>query len=421
MSLVTTYKKNVILRTDVLEVQMILKKKDYFATRYSLIPDLQLDFASIQGITKEKKFMNWLLSFEKEKKKEVFYRAKNYTLYCKQVSINCFFMSFAKELQETIGQKTDDGIQDTLINNYKKCIIADYSTIKGVESKHPEIKKPTFREVYEQFLKWKFAEGTNYSESTRNNYTAAYTYCTELYDKIFEDLKATELQNFLDKQKGLKKGSLVKILSLFNQMYKYAMFAEIVTERKSQYVRINAVDDEEHGTPFTEHELRILWKNANNPDIQLILIMSYSGWRIGELSGLEVNLKEKYFKGGIKTQAGKGRIVPIHPMIYDFVKTRITADGTLLNMNKVTYRMFRFYPILEKLEISGSPKHTPHDCRHTFSALCEKYSVRENDRKRMLGHSFGSDITNAVYGHRTLEELRSEIEKIKVPFVTNCD
>ena len=123
MSLVTTYKKNVILRTDVLEVQMILKKKDYFATRYSLIPDLQLDFASNQGITKEKKFMNWLLSFEKEKKKEVFYRAKNYTLYCKQVSINCFFMSFAKELQETIGQKTDDGIQDTLINNYKKCNI----------------------------------------------------------------------------------------------------------------------------------------------------------------------------------------------------------------------------------------------------------------------------------------------------------
>ena len=110
---------------------------------------------------------------------------------------------------------------DTLVSR----IIADYSTIKGVESKHPAIKKPTFREVYEQFLKWKFAEGTNYSESTRNNYTAAYTYCTELYDKIFEDLKATELQNFLDKQKGLKKGSLVKILSLFNQMYKYAMFA----------------------------------------------------------------------------------------------------------------------------------------------------------------------------------------------------
>lgn len=63
----------------------------------------------------------------------------------------------------------------------------------------------------------------------------------------------------------------------------------------------------------------------------------------------------------------------------------------------------------------GDPKHTPHDCRHTFSMLCEKYNVKENDRKRMLGHSF-RDITNAVYGHRDLEDLREEIEKIPASF-----
>lgn len=34
-----------------------------------------------------------------------------------------------------------------------------------------------------------------------------------------------------------------------------------------------------------------------------------------------------------------------------------------------------------------------------FSRLCEKYEVKENDRKRMLGHSFSGDITNRVYGH----------------------
>lgn len=67
------------------------------------------------------------------------------------------------------------------------------------------------------------------------------------------------------------------------------------------------------------------------------------------------------------------------------------------------------YSTLEEL---GIKKHTPHDCRHTFSALCEKYGVNENDRKRMMGHSFGSDITNGIYGHRTTEELRTEIEKI---------
>lgn len=76
------------------------------------------------------------------------------------------------------------------------------------------------------------------------------------------------------------------------------------------------------------------------------------------------------------------------------------------------------YDALSKLGIANAPtgeKHTPHDCRHTFSRLCEKYEVNENDRKRMMGHSFGNDITNAKYGHRTLEELRTQIEKIKPP------
>lgn len=304
---------------------------------------------------------------------------------------------------------------DTLVSR----ILADYGMIKGVEGKHPEIKKLTFAEVYERFMAWKFAEGTNYSKATKSNYSAAYSYCTTLYDKLFEDLKATNLQEFIDNQKGLKKGSLKAILVLFNQMYKYAIYAEIVSENKSKFVKINKEDDTEHGTAFSEQELKILWKNSADTDVQLILIMCYSGWRIGELENLEVNLDKRYFQGGSKTKAGKDRIVPIHPCICNFVKSRIDTDGTLLNMNKVTYRMFRFYPILEKLGIVGSPKHTPHDCRHTFSALCEKYGVRENDRKRMLGHSFGSDVTNAVYGHRTLEELRSEIKKIKVPFVTN--
>ena len=85
---------------------MLEKQKDYFATRYSLIPDSQLDFESIKGISKETKFMNWLTSFEAEKKKELYYRGTNYTLYCKQLSDDCFLMSFAKELQETIGEKT---------------------------------------------------------------------------------------------------------------------------------------------------------------------------------------------------------------------------------------------------------------------------------------------------------------------------
>ena len=67
----------------------------------------------------------------------------------------------------------------------------------------------------------------------------------------------------------------------------------------------------------------------------------------------------------------------------------------------------------DKLDELGIEKHTPHDCRHTFSMLCDKYGVNENDKKTMLGHAF-QDVTNKVYRHRSLEELRKQIEKIQV-------
>ena len=304
---------------------------------------------------------------------------------------------------------------DTLISR----LIADYNTIKGVEEKHPEIKKLTFSDVYKQFWEWKFSDG-KLSKSSKQNYAAAFKNCKEIHERIFEDLKAPELQSIIDNC-PLKHASIELILNLFKQMYKYAIFAEIVSDNKSQYLRITADEDDENGVPFTDENLEVFWKHSSDPEVQMILIMCYSGWRINELANLEINLKEGYFYGGSKTKSGKNRIVPIHPCIYEFVKTRMEHYGCLIPYSTKHYRSNYFYPTLEKLEMVGKPKHTPHDCRHTFSALCEKYEVKENDRKRLMGHSFGADVTNAVYGHRTLEELRVEIEKIKVPFVTNCD
>ena len=300
-------------------------------------------------------------------------------------------------------------------------IIADYNIFKGTEEKHPETHKLTFSEVYEQFMLWKFPEGTTLSKSSRGAYRNGYSNCTSLHARIFEDLKAPDMQEVLDTC-PLKRESVTMILTLFKQMYKYAIYAEIVTENKALYVRNNAPHDVEHGTPFSDEELQILWNNTDDPEVQLILIMCYSGWRIGEVLKLTTNLEERYFQGGIKTKAGKNRIVPIHPAIYKFAEQKVLSqNGKLCVYTQQHHRNALFYPALERLGITGNPKHTPHDCRHTFSALCEKYNVRENDRKRMLGHSFGGDVTNAVYGHRTLEELREEIEKIQVPFVTNCD
>lgn len=287
-------------------------------------------------------------------------------------------------------------------------ILADYSAMKG---KEPETIEKTFSEVYEDFYRYKFErdKSKTYSNASKNAIRAAYKNCSALHDKPFRSLRHDDLQNVVDCC-PLGYSSLLLISSLFTQMYAYADIYELCDKDYSKHVKINSADDTEHGEAFTEQELRTLWQNKDNDVVEFILIMCYSGYRISAYKTMEVHLQERYFLGGVKTAAGKNRVVPIHSAILPLVRKRIERSGTLLLEATSTFRK-EMHVTLKEL---GIVKHTPHDCRHTFSALCEKFKVYENDRKRMLGHSFKGDITNQIYGHREIEDLRAEIEKIKV-------
>ena len=286
-------------------------------------------------------------------------------------------------------------------------LLADYN--QAFRSTELEKIKPTFAEVYQRYYKFKYEDsGKEYSKSSINSTAAAFKNCSVLHGRIFEELRHDDLQSTVDNCE-LSHASLELIVSLFHQLYAYAEIYELVDKDYSKHVKIKKDDDDEHGVPFSDEEIKILWDNKDDEIVEMILIMIYSGYRISAYPKLEVNLEERYFKGGVKTKAGKDRIVPIHSGIYNLVSQRISRYGKLLPIAPVTLR-HKSYPVLESLGIS---RHTPHDCRHTFSALCEKYQVGDNDRKRMLGHEF-DDVTNKVYGHRSVEDLRKEIEKIKI-------
>ena len=293
-------------------------------------------------------------------------------------------------------------------------IVADYNTIKGVEDKHPEIKKLTFSEVYDRFWEWKYENPRKkqLSPQSKSSTRAAFKNCSDLHDKLFELIEVEDLQNVLDTC-TLKYSSIELIKSLFNQMYKYAISKHICTENRALLTTIEQVDDDEHGVPYTNEQIRTFWKHSDDEEVQFVIIMCYSGFRISEYSKIEVNLEKGYFHGGLKTDTSKKRFVPIHPAIFDFVKLRTEKYHTLFPYKSSNiYRKDYFYPLMEKMKMTGDPLHTPHDCRHTFSKLCQKYKISDSDRKIMLGHSFGNDVTNAVYGHRDIEDLKVELSKI---------
>ena len=314
-------------------------------------------------------------------------------------------------------EKTLDNPQKENLNGLVGQILSSYAQTGLVNTR--EARQPTFAEIFELYYKEKFEEDRSkvYSDSSKGLSSAAFRNCSALHDRIFRDLKYDDLQRVLD-DSPLSVSSINGMKLIIKGMYSYAIKRDLVEKDYSAHLVIKKANDVEHGEPLTEKDLHLLWEQHDNPIAEMLLIMCYSGFRIAEYTKINVNLNENYFCGGLKTKSGKNRIVPIHSGILPLVVQRLDRYGTFFpgngtDKNKVASFRKSMKKFLSDLNLE---EHTPHDTRHTFSALCERYGVAENDRKRMLGHAL-PDITNSVYGHRTVSDLREQIEKI--PFVTN--
>lgn len=284
----------------------------------------------------------------------------------------------------------------------------------------------TFADIYEMYYKEKYESGgRKYSVSTINADKAAYKNCADLHQKLFAGLVKADLQGVVDKcGKRLKHASLELIVNLYHQMYNYAIGKRLVTIDMAALVKISTRDDDERGVPFSDRELRVLWENKGRDDVQMILLMIYSGFRIKAYEDLGIDLSKKCFVGGVKTAAGKNRTVPIHPTIMGYARKLRSKKYTFCSEEKnIVAQPFRksvFYPCLESLGILTSEsgeKHTPHDTRHTFSWLCDRDGVDELSKHMLMGHAIQGDVEKIKYGHRTFEELQAAINKIKVPEV----
>ena len=283
----------------------------------------------------------------------------------------------------------------------------------------------TFSEVYEKWSENYFPTLSN--PSSVRTVTAAYAYCNGLYDMRMKDIKVSHLEGtILNAQVGDSTKSRMK--SLFNMMYKYAVAHDIVEKDYASVMFANGNRIMRSRTkeviPFSQEEIFLLWDNLDNIAFaDMILIGIYSGWRPQELAILKVadiDIKVGTMLGGLKTDAGKNRIVPIHPLIRPLIENRIkeaTAmqseflfndangqQGTYMTYDK--YRK-RFEKVMKYLKLT----HRPHETRHTFITKAKACNVDEYILKLIVGHAI-DDITEKVYTHRTIDQLRAEMEKI---------
>lgn len=302
----------------------------------------------------------------------------------------------------------------------------------------------TLAELYQKWTEAYFP--TLDSDSSPRTIIAAWRYCHAIQGMRVKDLRARHIKGIMEdgyvipdrgKDAGSKvhasPGTKARIKSMFNLMLDYAVEYELIDKNYARTFDLSndIIKEKEAATRghinFSSDEMKILWDNVDTLRfVDWILIHCYMGWRPQELAKLElknVHLDEQYIVGGMKTESGKNRTIPIHPRIKDLVQRnydKAVELGSKYLFNDpeavkggmtITYDKYagRFAKIMSALNLRED--HRPHDPRTTFITMAKKAGVDEYVIKILAGHKI-TDITEGTYTKRDIEWLRAELKKM---------
>lgn len=283
------------------------------------------------------------------------------------------------------------------------------------------------------------------SDSYVRTMKSAWNYCSSIKDMQVSDVRTRHIKYCMEEGTYVVRGKEQhaspsvkhRIKSMFNLMLDYALEYEIVDRNYARSFNTpdKVLKEEENNKkehiPFTDEEMELLWSHVDDMNyVDVVLIQCYSGWRPQELGLIkleDVNMESWTYIGGMKTDAGISRIVPIHPRIRHLVEKKyddaIARNSSYL-INKVgkynytkkglrlTYDNYRKRFINIRTKLGLNPEHRTHDPRVQFVTMAKKYKVDEYAIKYIVGHTI-SDVTEKIYTKRDIEWLHSEIQKIK--------
>lgn len=280
-------------------------------------------------------------------------------------------------------------------------------------------KNITFEEVFRLFYEDKFVNSKKkLSASSEYAAKSAFKHCAVLHNRKFADIRHMDLQKVLDNC-PYKHSTLENIVFLFKGMYNFALREDITQKNHAEFVQINIPDDDEHGVRMEDSDVALLWAHTEDaPFTKVILIYLYTGWRAREFSEMKkanIDLDNMTMIGGKKTKAGKGRLIPIHPRIQEFVKELYeTSDNEyILPSGQQNMSYSKLYNLFTDTlsDIGITTKYTLHDCRHTFDSWLDDAGTPKVIRNLLMGHA-GEDLDEKRYIHKTVEQLRNWIDNL---------
>ncbi|MFR7590268.1 MAG: tyrosine-type recombinase/integrase [Longibaculum sp.] len=267
---------------------------------------------------------------------------------------------------------------------------------------------PTFEEIWKKLLT---SDLSHLSLKSLSNYKVSYGHFKDLHKKRIDCINLADLQPYFDElmSKGTGSSKMNNMKIVLNYIFKYAIKYDYIEKNYAQFIKFRETleeEDKKHKVPFTKEQIKELFAHDDDIIVQSILVMIYTGMRPSELLSLKkenIHINERYMIGGIKTENGIDRVIPIHECIVEYIKN-IYNNGLPTHYYQYLYKF-------NEMKKAFNFECTPHSARHTFATLANEYELNDFLLKKIIGHS-AKDLTKDVYTHVDKERLIKEVNKI---------
>ena len=281
--------------------------------------------------------------------------------------------------------------------------------------------KQTFQSVYELWLPLHEAK---VSKSTVNCYKAAWRFFAPIYNTPFADIDLDDLQECLDDCPNGKR-TKENMKALAGLLMKYAIPRHLTDLNYAEY--LDTGNDAKGTRPaFTHDQIKKIDEQIGiTPHAEDVICLIYTGFRPTELFMLtKEDYRDGILYGGIKTEAGKNRAVPVSPKIKPYIDARMEQNSTFLfpkddgtQMSAKYFRDTYFYHILAAAGIQEIPTpdhpavYTPYSARHSFANLLKDAPGSDTDKAGLIGHA-SYKTTQKHYQSATLEAFKRIIDAL---------
>lgn len=269
----------------------------------------------------------------------------------------------------------------------------------GIEPPDP-LAGATLRQVYAEWQKSRACE--KLSASKRAHYRTAWERMRPTWDLQLAPLRLSTMQQVVDSCPG---GYYPKrdIKALYSHLYKYAIRHELTEHNRAQLLELPECKSARREA-WRPEELTAWWQAYRRGDriARLVLIMTYTGMRTGELQAQDpsqVFLERRYLVGGIKTQAGRGRVIPLAEVILPLMGEALAeARYGLLPMRREDF----YDEYAQAAQRAGVRPLPPYSCRHTAATALAEAGVAPAVIREIMGHTDYS--TTLHYTHISTEK-----------------